>query len=149
MSSMENEQTSEIDYPDDPPGIDPTTNDMPHVAEAAERVNEFIRWFGDGRVLVDPDEIGPPLYTRDMETLTRLVTRPAVTPAALVALLTEHEYRWTTHGNDRPYDVIHCAGDCDWRLRQKALMSDDYVIEQHRQHVAEQIAELVTPPGQP
>lgn len=63
--------------PDDPPGIDPATHDMPPIEEAAERVNEFIRWFGDGRVFVDPDETSaPPLYARDMEALTRLVTRP-------------------------------------------------------------------------
>lgn len=69
--------------------------------------------------------------------------------AALVAVLTEHEYRWTTRGYSRPYDVMHCAGDCDWSLRQKALMSDDYMVEKHREHVAEQIAALVTPPAQP
>lgn len=69
--------TDEIDYPDDPPGIDPTTSDMPLVADAAERVIEFIKWFGDGRVFVDPEErTAPPLYARDMEALTRLVTRP-------------------------------------------------------------------------
>lgn len=64
----------------------------------------------------------------------------------IVALLTEHESRWTTHGWERLYEVIHCAGACDWSLRQKALMTDDYCYEQHRQHVAEVIAARVTSP---
>lgn len=75
---MADRNVTEIDrneHPDDPPGIDPATQDMPLVAEAAERVIEFIKWFGDGRVFVDPDESSaPPLYARDMEALTRLVT---------------------------------------------------------------------------
>jgi hypothetical protein len=66
-------------YPDDPPGIDPQSSDMPAVADAAERVIAFISWFGDGRILPDADEQGPPLYARDLEALTRLVSRAETT----------------------------------------------------------------------
>ena len=55
----------------------------------------------------------------------------------LAAVLTAHEARWTTHGWDRPYEVIHCvSADCDWSLRQKALMTDEDCYEAHRAHVA-------------
>lgn len=63
------------------------------------------------------------------------------------ALLSEHESRWTTHGWERLYAVIHCAGECDWKLRQKALMTDEFCYEAHRKHVAEVIATHVTSAG--
>lgn len=56
----------------------------------------------------------------------------------LAAVLAEHEARWTTHGMDRTYEVIHCVDHrCPWLLRQKALMTDDYCYEQHRLHVVD------------
>ena len=55
----------------------------------------------------------------------------------LAGVLAAHEARWTTHGWDRPYEVIHCvSADCDWSLRQKALMTDEDCYEAHRAHVA-------------
>ena len=57
----------------------------------------------------------------------------------LETLFATHEARWTTHGWERTYQVMHCAGDCDWRLRQKALMSDDHCYELHRAHVAAEV----------
>jgi len=69
--------------------------------------------------------------------------------SAIADLLAQHEARWTTHGWERTYQVMHCAGDCDWRLRQKALMSDDDCFEKHRRHVAEQIAAMRFPPATP
>lgn len=57
--------------------------------------------------------------------------------SGLAGVLAEHDARWTTHGWDRPYEVIHCVGaDCDWSLRQKALMTDEDCYEAHRAHVA-------------
>lgn len=60
-----------VEYPDDPPGINPDTHDLPSVADAGERVAAFLRWYGDGRVFVETDENGPPLYARDLEALHR------------------------------------------------------------------------------
>ena len=64
-------QVTETQVPEDPPGIDPQTLDLPAAAAAAERVAEFLRWYGDGRIVVDVDEPGPPLYARDLEALVR------------------------------------------------------------------------------
>ena len=58
----------------------------------------------------------------------------------LAAVLGEHEARWTTYGNVRLYDVMHCVSpDCDWSLRQKALMSDEDCYEAHRAHQADAV----------
>lgn len=69
---------------DDPPGIDPSTHDLPTVPDASERVAAFLRWYGDGRVFPDTDEDGPPLYARDLEALCRaaMSLRPASTGGA-------------------------------------------------------------------
>jgi hypothetical protein len=68
------------DDTDQPPGICTHRNEVPAVAEAADRVTEFIKWFGDGEVLpADTSPDGPmiadiplppaPLYARDLESL--------------------------------------------------------------------------------
>jgi len=67
------EHSAEKDaWPDDPPGIDPYTHDLPSATDARERVAAFLRWYGDGRVFVETDEKGPPLYARDLEALVRV-----------------------------------------------------------------------------
>lgn len=100
MSAPGNEHAEEVtEHPDDPPGIDPQTSDMPEVTAAAERVNAFISWFGDGRVLPsDPTDDTPPLYARDLEALTRLVTRAETTTA------TETRGGYSQQGNRLVYD---------------------------------------------
>lgn len=55
-----------------PPGIDEDSHDMPRPTAAAERVLEFVKDFGDGRVTGHPDLPGvEPLYARDLEALAR------------------------------------------------------------------------------
>ena len=39
----------------------------------------------------------------------------------LVEMLRVHEARWTTHGYERPYDVMHCLGDCDARRNDDGI----------------------------
>ena len=72
--------------------------------------------------------------------------RPSVQDVerVLAEVLEAHEARWTTHGWERLYQVIHCADSrCGWRLRQKVSMSNDECYEAHRAHVAaEQAAAL-------
>lgn len=68
------QQTPDETVNEDPPGIDPHTSDLPTAGDAAERVAAFLRWYGDGRVVVDTEESGPPLYARDLEVLTRSVS---------------------------------------------------------------------------
>jgi hypothetical protein len=72
---------SDTRAPDDPPGIDPQTSDLPDADDARTRVIAFLRWFGDGRVQPDTEEPGPPLYARDLEVLTR-----GLTPADIAAI---------------------------------------------------------------
>ena len=67
------DRSTENDLPEDPPGIDPQTLDLPSAEDARERVAAFLCWYGDGRVVVDTDEPGPPLYARDLEALTRAI----------------------------------------------------------------------------
>jgi len=66
---------------------------------------------------------------------------PAPEVVGLAEVLAAHEARWTTHGDVRYYQVIHC-GDyrCDWSLRQKRSMTTDACYDAHRVHVAERVA---------
>jgi hypothetical protein len=59
------------------------------------------------------------------------------------SVLRDHEPRWTTYGDVRLYGVIHCAGECDWSLRQKMSMSDDQCYAAHRAHVAAVLNEQI------
>ena len=55
-----------------PPGIDEDSHDQPLPTAAAERILEFVKDFGDGRVAGHPDLHGvEPLYARDLEVLAR------------------------------------------------------------------------------
>lgn len=65
------------------------------------------------------------------------MTAQEIAVAKVAEMLKAHEARWTTHGYERPYDVMHCASaDCDWRLRVKVNMSPDECHDAHRAHVA-------------
>ncbi|SFQ31789.1 hypothetical protein [Amycolatopsis rubida] len=57
--------------PDQPPGIDEYTDHLPDPVSAAHRVNDFIGAYGDGRV--SGLEGLPPLFTRDLNALTKAV----------------------------------------------------------------------------
>lgn len=60
------------DNQDQPPEVDvhDDRRKLPPAAAAAERVREFVSWFGDGDVAtIFPS--GPPLYARDLEALAR------------------------------------------------------------------------------
>ena len=58
---------------DQPPGIDEDDiYDRPNPAASAERIIEFVKDFGDGRVYGHPDNEGvEPLYARDLEALAK------------------------------------------------------------------------------
>lgn len=69
---------------DQPPGISSDEPVLPDAADAAERVAEFLRWYGDGRITVlhkpqvvklDGPWTGPALFARDLEALVREVSR--------------------------------------------------------------------------
>lgn len=62
----------ELNVPDQPDGIEETSFDLPAVEKAAERVGEYLGWWGDGLI----DAAGPnaghpaaPLYARDLQAL--------------------------------------------------------------------------------
>jgi hypothetical protein len=61
------------DNHDQPPGVDvhDRSKQLPPSAAAAERIREFVSWFGDG--LVDGDPVGFPLYARDLEAVARAI----------------------------------------------------------------------------
>lgn len=59
--------------PDQPDGIADDSFDLPDPARAAERVAEFLREWGDGRVHVDG--VRAPLYARDLEALRKAQDR--------------------------------------------------------------------------
>lgn len=55
------------DEPEQPDGIADDSNDLPDPMRAAERVNAFLAWFGDGLMRVDVS--APPLFARDLQAL--------------------------------------------------------------------------------
>lgn len=60
--------------PEQPDGIADDSTDLPDPVRAAERVNAFLAWFGDGLVGEGDDT---PLYARDLQALANLATRDA------------------------------------------------------------------------
>ena len=65
-----------IDNADQPPEVDihDDTKTLPPAEAAAERVREFVSWFGDGAIWqAEHDGPTPPLYARDLEALARAV----------------------------------------------------------------------------
>ncbi|MEV6897482.1 hypothetical protein [Amycolatopsis sp. NPDC051372] len=71
--------------PDQPDGIEDDSYDLPDKARAAGRVNEFLAWYGDGRlhpcVLPGTEDEMPPLFARDLQALTNAVLAPPVLAA--------------------------------------------------------------------
>ena len=63
-----------------PDGIADDSRDLPDPTRAAERVNGFLSWFGDGRVYLDDPH--PPLFARDLQALSNCVTPSAATQTA-------------------------------------------------------------------
>lgn len=59
-----------------PDGITDDSYDLPDPARAAERVNAFLAFYGDGLVEGQEDGEGqwPPLYARDLQALANLAT---------------------------------------------------------------------------
>ena len=67
-----------VDNQDQPPEVDihDSTKRLPPADAAAERIREFVSWFGDGEVLGNAyGKTNPPLYARDLEAVTRDVLR--------------------------------------------------------------------------
>jgi hypothetical protein len=94
---------------DQPDGICAESVDdlrVPSPAKAAERVEAFVRWFGDGRVVIDYDlaaeDDDPPLYARDLNALTCAV---------------QHGYR-----ADAPSRCMHTATAVDDRRQAPATL---------------------------
>ena len=94
---------------DQPDGICAESVDdlrVPSPAKAAERVEAFVRWFGDGRVVIDYDlaaeDDDPPLYARDLNALTCAV---------------QHGYR-----ADEPSRCMHTATAVDDRRQALATL---------------------------
>jgi hypothetical protein len=67
------------DNADQPPEVDihDSRKQNPPAAAAAQRVIEFVRWYGDGEVHIDGLLGAPPLYARDLEALARAVLGPS------------------------------------------------------------------------
>lgn len=65
-----------IDNQDQPPEVDihDDARKLPPAEAAAERVREFVEWFGDGQIWQSESyDVPPPLYARDLEALARAV----------------------------------------------------------------------------
>lgn len=54
-----------------PDGITNDSHNLPKPARAADRVEKFLRAYGDGIVYADEEDGLPPLYARDLEALRR------------------------------------------------------------------------------
>lgn len=79
--------------PDQPPGFPGYGHPwVPPAAEAAERVVEFIKWFGDG-MYTDPGDDVPPLFMRDLEALAKAALAAALPDPEQAADLMEGERR--------------------------------------------------------
>lgn len=74
------------EYPD---GIDERSETLPAPARAAQRVADFLRSYGDGRVCVAITPLAeyqiPPLYGRDLQALASLVDREPPAPRVFLA----------------------------------------------------------------
>ena len=66
------------EYPD---GIEEGSDTLPEPTQAAQRVSDFLRSYGDGRVCVAITPLAlyqiPPLYGRDLQALAELAAAPA------------------------------------------------------------------------
>lgn len=65
-----------LENQDQPPEVDvhDDRRQLPPAVAAAERVREFVGWFGDGQIWhAESDDTPPPLYARDLEALARAV----------------------------------------------------------------------------
>lgn len=71
--------TTPQDAEEQPDGIDDESS-LPSTERAAERVNEFLAWFGDGLVVAETG--APPLFARDLQALTNLATGWRKQPAS-------------------------------------------------------------------
>lgn len=75
------------ELPDQPPEVDADAdpnnpNALPDLAKAAERVLEWVGWFGDGRVDIGAElPAGPGLFSRDLEVIARAAEKVAETSA--------------------------------------------------------------------
>ncbi|MEV0247931.1 hypothetical protein AB0H76_15165 [Nocardia sp. NPDC050712] len=58
---------------DQPPEVDgDDMTSLPDLAAAAARINEYISWFGDGRIEIETDHPGQPgLFARDLFVVAR------------------------------------------------------------------------------
>jgi hypothetical protein len=103
---------SDLQQPD---GIADDSHDLPDPARAAERVNEFLAWYGDGRIDLD-DDLHPPLFARDLQALTNLATgRPTPLPDSGGAVMA------AAAGLDRPrVDLASVIFEAWRRLGPKA-----------------------------
>jgi hypothetical protein len=64
------------DNRDQPPGVDvhDRNKQLPPAEAAAERIREFVSWFGDGQIWhAESDDTPPPLYSRDLEAAARAI----------------------------------------------------------------------------
>lgn len=57
------------DYPDQPPEVDGDDDrSLPDLIKAADRIREFVSWWGDGRI---ETANGEHLFARDLEVVAR------------------------------------------------------------------------------
>jgi hypothetical protein len=60
---------------DQPPGFPGGDNPwLPPAGDAAKRIIEFVKWWGDGRI-DRADHDAPPLFARDLEAVAKAVLR--------------------------------------------------------------------------
>jgi hypothetical protein len=64
-----------IENADQPPEVDihDARKQNPPAAAAAERIIEFVTWFGDGEIFGPDGADRPPLYARDLEAVARAI----------------------------------------------------------------------------
>lgn len=101
--------------PDQPDGIDDYSFNLPDKERAAERVNEFLSWFGDGGIYLSVDH--PPLYARDLQALTNAATVDAVRLVPEAA--SEIEWGWCPDP-DEPGMVLAAVDEVAARERVNA-----------------------------
>jgi hypothetical protein len=78
------------DNRDQPPEVDvhDPGRQLPPTEKAAERVREYLCWFGDGEVSGDHAS-GPPLYARDLEVLVRAAETIEAVPTGAASVIQE------------------------------------------------------------
>lgn len=94
-----------IENADQPPEVDihDDRKKLPPVDAAAQRVIDFVSWFGDGEIIgADCDGATPPLYARDLEALAKARLTP---PQSTLDFINQRTEYVTAARNSRGDDI--------------------------------------------